>query len=153
MKMQNDEFPMDTFFEDTVKKYFDFLCNEYKFHNPILYNVAYELHAAYIKDDFFINIAFDGNYWCTIDRSQKYVQRVLAGETEISTLDYRKIESYDLSLLDTKETIYNSIQNFAGYEKELFYYATLLKSNPEILDGNLEKFTFRYSLLRKLGFK
>lgn len=100
---------MDIFFENNIKKYFDFLVSEYSFSNPIFYNVAHEFHAIYIKDDFFINIAFDGCYWGTIHKSEKIIKEILSGKTEINNIDYRKIKNCDLSKLDKNKNIYNSI--------------------------------------------
>jgi hypothetical protein len=49
---------MDVVFENNVKEYFGFLVSKHNFSAPIFYNVAYELHAAFMKDDFYINIIF-----------------------------------------------------------------------------------------------
>jgi len=124
------------FFENNVKKYFDFLVSEYGFSNPIFYNVAHELHATYIKDDWFINIAFDGCYWCTIHKSRQEIQNVLSGKIKINDMDYRKIKNYDISKLDKNKKVYNAISFNNISEKELLYYSTLLKNNPKILNGD-----------------
>jgi len=133
-----------------IKKYFSFLVSEYGFSDPIFYNIAYEEHAAYIKDDFYIDISFDGSYCCTVDKYRNIAQEVLSGKTEMSDLDYRKRRIYYLSQLDRKKELYNSIQNLTGHEKDLFYYATLLKKNSEILNGNFKKFSLWNALLRKI---
>jgi len=59
----------------------------------------------------------------------------------MSELDHRFIEFHYLSHLDPKKKLYNSIQNLTGHEKDLFYFAMLLKNNPEILHGNFRKFS------------
>jgi hypothetical protein len=141
---------MDIFLENNIKKYFDFLFSEHNFSAPIFYNIAYEEHIAYIKDDFFINIAFDGSYWVTIDKYSQTLQEVLSGKTKINDLDYRKLRSYYLSQLDPKKELYNSIQNLTGHEKDLYYYVRLLKDNPEVLNGNFKKFSLWNTLLRKI---
>ena len=144
---------MDVFFENNVRKCFDFLVREHGFSTPIFYTVAYELHVAYIKNDFFVDIAFDGSYWATVNKSEKVVQGIISGKTKINDLDYRKIASHSLLRLDTKKEVYNSILKFYRNEKALFYYAVLLKNNPEILNGNFRKFSLVYLLLKKIGIK
>jgi len=142
---------VDAFFENKIKKHFDFLVEEYGFSAPIYYNIAYEYHAAYIKDNFFIDIVFDGGYWCTVNKSLKPIFEALS-EKKIYELNYRQ---YYLSQLDSRKKLYKSIQDFAGgkHDKELFYYAMLLKNNPAILNGNFRKFSLVYLLLKKNGLK
>jgi hypothetical protein len=60
---------------------------------------------------------------------------------------------YDLGNLDLDKKIYNavSIENFS--EKELWYYARLLRENPEILKGDLRKLKWKFWLLKKLRLR
>jgi len=141
---------MDVFFENDIKEYFGFLVSEHNFSYPIFYDLAYEDHAAYIKDDFYVNIAFDGTYRVTIEKYRKVAQDVLSEKTKMKDLDYRKRRIYFLSRLDSKKELYHSIQHLTGHEKDLFYYATLLKNNPKILNGDFRIFSLWYFILKKI---
>jgi hypothetical protein len=140
-----------------VKKYFDFLIDEYNFQEPFVYQFTREIRIEYIKNNISIDIGFDGGYFCSLVKIDKnYIDTYVSLKTNYNkyyhNLNYSKISIYHISNLDFNKEVLKEIQklNLPQRDKELLYYSTLIKKNPEILSGNLKKFSIWYKLYIKI---
>jgi hypothetical protein len=133
-------------------KYFDFLL-DYGFKGPYEYNSGHEMQSDYVKKDLIIKISYDSRYWVFVIKTKKIVPELEEGKKTLKDLDYNLVISHDLEDLDPKKKMFNSVDFNNKTEKYLWYYSKLLRDNPEILNGNLSKFSPVNYLLRKLGFK
>jgi hypothetical protein len=127
-------------------KYFDFL-KEYGFSEPIEYPVPQEMHRDYVKGNIIITIVYDGGYCVNYCKTMKIIPQLEMGDLKLRDVDVKEKKYYDLRFLDCKLRLFKSI-DFKNNEQILSYYAKLLKGNPEVLDGNLDKFKLSYKDLR-----
>lgn len=135
--------------ENTVK-YFDFL-KQYGFSDLIEYQYVREIRRDYIKDNIIISIAYEGNYWVDFIKTKSIFPSLATGASKLKDLDFKDTQSYDLTVLDTKNIIYDAIDIDHEDEKNLWYYSSLLKNNPEILNGDLAKFSLTSRFLKQVG--
>lgn len=103
-----------------INKYFGFLVKEYNFKGPYHYNYVREAHTDFVKGDLIVKIA------------------------------YSELRYYDLSDLDRKRKLWNSVSSENFPDKSLWYYFNIIKMNPELLEGNFRKLTLRYDILKRL---
>jgi hypothetical protein len=136
----------------STDNYFDFLPN-LGFKGPYEYNNGHEMQSDYVKGDLIIKIAYDGRYWVYVIKTKKVMPELEMGTRTLKDFDFKLYRSYDLEYLDPKKKLFNSIDFNNKPEKYLWYYSKLLRDNPEILGGNLSKFSLINYLLRKLGLK
>jgi len=130
--------------------YFDFLPN-LGFKGPFEYNDGREMQSDYVKGDLIIKIAYDGRYWVYVIKTKRAISELEIGTKTLKDFDHKFYKSYDLEYLDPKKKLFNSVDFNNKPEKYLWYYSKLLRDNPEILSGNLSKFSLINYLLRKLG--
>lgn len=135
--------------EFDISKYFNFLVEEYKFFPPVSYEYCREIHTNYIKDNIIIDIYFDGDYSCYIIKTKKIDKELLTGKIRVVDIDYKELKFYYLERLDKNEVFYNSLLNAELTTKKLLYYSSLIKSNPEILNGDFRKFSKYYKIFYK----
>jgi len=133
-----------------TNNYFDFLSN-LGFKGPYEYNYGHEMQSDYVNKDLIINIAYDGRYWVFVIKTKKVIPELEEGTKTLKDLDTKLYKSYDLDYLDPKKKLFNSVDFNTKPEKYLWYYSKLLRDNPEILHGNLSKFSFINYLLKKIG--
>jgi hypothetical protein len=132
--------------------YFDFL-PDLGFKGPYEYNYGHEMQSDYVKKDLIIKIAYDGRYWVFVIKTKKVIPELEEGTKTLKDLDIKLYRSYDLEYLDPNKKLFNSVDFNTKPEKYLWYYSKLLRDNPEILNGNLSKFSIVNYLLRKFGLK
>ncbi len=133
-----------------VDKYFNFLITEFNFKGPITYNFYREIHTDYIKDNIVVKIVYDGDYWCDLIKIKGGSKDILFREKRIVDIDREKLIYYEISDLDINRNLYHSIFIDDSSEKELWYYSTLLKKNPDVLNGDFRKFSFWSLFFNKL---
>ena len=138
---------------DPINKYFNFLVTDFGFMSPITYNYVREIHTDYIKEDIIIMITYEGSYCCGIIKLKSIDYELLAGKKRSVDIDKNIERYYPLSMLDPKKRLYNSVSNDNFPDKDLWYCSKLIKNNPEILQGDLTKFSFTYRLLKKIGLR
>ncbi len=139
---------------NSVDKYFSFLVNHYSFTKIPEYSYVREVHTDYIKDNLVINIGWDGGYFINLFTIPSEIsQEVLSGKMKAAKVDLFTRKCYDLAKLDPGNKIYNSVSGDNFPEKEIWYYATLLKNHSEILVGDFNAFKLRNRLIKKLKKK
>jgi len=106
-----------------------------------------ELHTDYIKDNIIIKVCYDGGYWVDLVKISDKIKEINNREIRSVDLDYNKVRHYDLKHLDRKEKLLKSINEPDRHKKELEYYSALIRNNPEILNGQLKKFSLLYRFL------
>ncbi len=131
-------------------KFFGFLSN-HGFKGPFKFNVAYEMHSTFVKGQIIVDIAYDGGFWVNIIKTKKLIPELESGNRKYSDFEPHEYLYYPLSLLDPKQKAYKSVSIDNQTDNQLWYYSKLLKENPEILDGDLRKFSLLNQLCRKLG--
>jgi len=136
-----------------LDKYFGFLLTEQHFKGPYTYNYVREVHTDYVKGDLIVKISYEGDYWVDIVKLKKPDPDIENGLKRAIDLDYSELKYYSLGQLDHKKKLWNSLSSDNFPEKRLRYYLNIIRQNPEILKGNLEKFTLRYKLLKALHLK
>lgn len=136
-----------------VLKHFGFLVDEFGFVKLPEYPYVREIHNEFAGGGMIIKLAYDGGFWVNILVPKFDISPILNGEKRTVDYDYSLFKVYDLGNLDLDKKIYNavSIENYS--EKELWYYARLLRENPEILKGDLRKLKLKYWLLKKLRLR
>ena len=134
-----------------LKRYFDFLVDEYGFIKIPQYQYGREIHSDYIKDDLIIKLVYEGSYTLEILKAGKIEPELLDHSKTTVDFDYSYFKRYDIAKLDPSGKIYNSVSSDNFPDKDLWYFSKLLKDNPEILTGDFSKFTWKYRLLKKLG--
>ena len=136
--------------ESSESEYFGFLTN-HGFKGPFEFNVAYEQHSTFVKGNIIIDIANDGGFWVTIIKTKKLIPEIESGTKKYSELELNEYWDYPVSLLDPKHIRNQSLSIKTKPNNQLRYYFELLKENPEILDGDLRKFSLLNRLWKKLG--
>jgi len=139
--------------DSVINKYFNFLVTDFNFEKPVIYTYIREQHTDYIKENIVVKIIYDGGYWCNLIRIKNPDQDFLSDKKRVVDFSFTELKYYDLSKLDEGKKLYDSVseEHFPKKEKELWYYSTLLKQNPEVLHGDFLKFSLTYRLLKKFG--
>jgi hypothetical protein len=143
---------MCNYIKNEVSEYFFFLVEDYNFQQPITYNYVKEIYTDYIKNNIIISIGFDGGYGFSLIKTKKINEDLLEGNIKVVNIDYKDRQFYDLTLLDKNKKLYKSLSNIDLKIRNLVYYSTLLKNNPEILNGDFKKFSLWYNIKQKLNF-
>jgi hypothetical protein len=134
-----------------VLEHFNFLSREYEFHYSGSYQFTYEKYEIFTKKEIVVFVVFDGVYWCSLYKVKKVIINY-DNENLITSINLIKPIKYNLGKLDKDKELYNSFLDINIRHRSLVYYSTLLKNNPEILDGDFRKFSFWYRLKQKFGF-
>lgn len=144
---------MMTMLSNDVLKHFGFLVNEFGFVKLPEYHYVREIHNEFAGGGMIVKLTYDGGFWLNILVPKFDISPILNGEKRTVDYDNSLFKVYDLGNLDLDKKIYNavSIENFS--EKELWYYARLLRENPEILKGDLRKLKWKFWLLKKLRLR
>ncbi|MDY0216267.1 MAG: hypothetical protein RBS19_04865 [Bacteroidales bacterium] len=132
--------------KNEVSEYFSFLVEDYNFQQPITYNHVKEVYTDYIKNNIIISIGFDGGYTCGLYQTKIKNDDLLNGNIKIVNIDYKDLQFFDLTLLDKNKKINESTSHINEKVRNLVYYSTLLKNNPEILNGDLRKFSLWHNI-------
>ena len=133
-----------------INKYFGLLVKEYNFKGPYNYNYVREAHTDFVKGDLIVKIAYDGDYWVELIKTKKIYPNLENGTQKVTEIAYSELRHYDLSDLDRKRKLWNSISSENFPDKSLWYYFNIIKMNPELLEGNFRKLTLRYDILKRL---
>ncbi len=138
----------------SIIKYFDFLEQRLSFTRIQEYNYVREVHTDYIKGNVILNISWEGSYSVTFFNVPSDVaEEIIAEKKKAAKIDYFSRYRYDLSKLDPGNRLYNSVSGDNFPDKDLWYYSTLLKRNPEILDGDMRAFQLYTRILNRLKFR
>lgn len=138
------------FTEKVLKKYFNFLVEEYGFIRIPQYQYGREIHSDYIKDDLIIKLVYEGSYTLEILKAGKIEPELLDHSKTTVDFDHSYFKRYDIVKLDPSGKIYNSVSSDNFPDKDLWYFSKLLKENPEVLKGDFSIFTWKYRLLKKI---
>ena len=90
---------------------------------------------------------YDGDFWGGLIVLKNPNPEIETGKLRVVDIDYSKTKYYELEELDWKKKLWNSVSSSNFPDKRLWYYSKILRQNPELLKGNLEKFTQYYKLL------
>jgi hypothetical protein len=125
---------------------FKFLNTQHGFHGPYNWHIAYELQATYIKGNIYFNISYDGALFFTIGKTKQYNADLEQGIINLSHIpDKEKISHDIMELIPKKSQRYSDTP-----QSDLIMAVELVHKNPEILDGDWQKFSLRYKIIRKL---
>tara|TARA_R110002049_G_scaffold68166_1_gene176854 strand:- start:17190 stop:17636 length:447 start_codon:yes stop_codon:yes gene_type:complete len=138
-------------FENDIKKHFRFLTVNYGFIKIPEYQYVREVHNDYVKQGLIIKISYDGGFRIDILKPKFEMKDILDGKKWTTDYDITSFKEYDLKNLDVNKKIWNSVGSDNAPDKSLWYFAKLLKDNPEILTGNIKKLKWPYLILKKLG--
>lgn len=129
-----------------IKKHFDFL-TQYGFSGPYNYETDYTSSINYVKETIIIHIVFSGRYWCYIYKTKGPIDAIRTGQANVDSIPRNElIVSHEISKLDSKRKIWNSVSEDNFPEKPLWYYSKLIIQNKEIINGDLRKFSIFYRL-------
>lgn len=133
--------------------YFQFLISKYDFKGPYEYNPGRWSGSYYVKGDIIVDFEYDGAYIAMIRKTKKVFPEIETGKLNIMELDVNDYKYYEISKLDFKRKLWNSVNGDNFPDKSYWYYEKLITNNSEILDGSLYKFSSWYFLLKNLKIK
>ena len=136
-----------------IDKYFDFLITDFEFKGPFSYSYVREYHTDYVKGNLIVKVMYDGGFWVGLIVLKNPNPEIETGKLRVVDIDYSKTKSYELEELDWKKKLWHSVSSSNFPDKSLWYYSKILRQNPELLKGNIEKFTLHYKLLKMLRLK
>tara|TARA_R110002051_G_scaffold296083_1_gene362075 strand:- start:2116 stop:2526 length:411 start_codon:yes stop_codon:yes gene_type:complete len=136
-----------------MSKHFSFLTEKFGFIKVPEYNFVTEVHNDYVKEGIIIKIVYDGGYFIHVLKPRFDIKDIIDGKKRTTEFDFSKFKQYDLANLDLDGSIWNSVSSNNFPDKSLWYYSKLLMENHEILEGKLNKLTWTYALLKKIGLK
>jgi hypothetical protein len=110
-------------------KYFNFLVKDFKLKKST-YRVSRDLFTEYENEKVKFTIIYDGTETMYVSNHKK---------------------SFKLDSLDSKKQIWNSVSSDNFPDKKLWWYYKIIERNPELIDGNMKKFSFWERLKRKLN--
>jgi len=129
-----------------IKKHFDFLKQD-GFSGPNNHESSDTSSINYVKETIIIHIVFTGRYWCYIYKTKRPIDSILTGQTNVESIPRNEIIAcHEISKLDSKRRIWNSVLMDNFPDKPLWYYSKLINQNIEILKGDFRKFSFLYRL-------
>lgn len=134
-----------------MNNHFSFLTEKFGFIKIPEYNFVREIHNDYVKDNLIIKIIYDGGFWIYILKPRFDIKDILIGKKRTMDFDFSKFKQYDLTNLDLDKSIWNSISSNNFPDKSLWYYSKLLRENDEILNGKINKLTWMYGIMKKIG--
>ena len=135
---------------DITDYYFGFL-KDFDFKGPFRYDYSRENHIDYIKGNLIIKFFWDGGPSVELIKTKKKIPELETGALKIIDIDFKDYIYYDITSLDYKKRYFNSVTFNDLGEKILWYNSNLLKSNTEILQGDLRKFNILNRFLRWVG--
>jgi len=135
-----------------INEFFGFL-NSYGFKGPYEYQYGRWEGEYYVKGKIIVDFSFDGYWSADIMKTKKYYKDLEDGKIKPYSNQIKLHHSNNLRFLDHERTIRKPINFDNDHDKELNYYSKLIKDNTEILEGNFEKFSIIYPLLRLLHIK
>lgn len=138
--------------EDVIK-HFGFLVDDFGFVKLPEYPYVREIHNEFAKSEMIVKVTCDGGYWVDILVPGFDISPIVQGRKRTVDYDYGLFKTYDLGNLDPYREIFKTISKDPFPDKELRYYARLLKENPEILRGDFTKLKWRYRFFKKLGLR
>lgn len=139
-------------FDEKINHEFDFL-NKLGFKGPIVPQSSREIHAIYVKKCLILDICYNGGYLINLIKTKTIIPGIKENKISFSDIYSKNSRVYKLETLDFKNKLFNSVYFNDRHEKFFWYYRHLLILNPEILNGNLYKLSYRYRLLRVLRLK
>ena len=140
-------------FKKELDKHFKFLETEFGFRKIPEYQFVREIHNDFIKDDIIIKLAYEGSFWIEILKTKNIETELVKNEKHTVDFNYNSFKRYNLQDLDSSRKIYNSVSSDNFPDKDLWYFAKLLKDNSEILKGDLSILTSKHKYLKMLGLK
>jgi hypothetical protein len=135
-----------------IERYLGFI-PKLGYKGPFVFNYVREVHINYVKGNLIIDIVYDGSYNIQLIKTKKTLPEIEQNKLRFTDLAFREYKTYDLTVLDYKKKIFNSVSFRDKDEKILWYYSHLLIKNRQILSGDLYKLSLRYQILRKMGIK
>ncbi|NTW24996.1 MAG: hypothetical protein HGA37_09870 [Lentimicrobium sp.] len=139
--------------ENIIDKYFGFLEQEAGFVKIPEYNYVREIHNDYVRDNLIIKICYEGSYTIELLKSGSIEKDLTTGIRKSVSYDYAFFKHYNLKKLDRNGKLFKPLASANYPEKDLLYYSEILKNNPEVLSGNMRKFSFIYRIKQKLGLE
>lgn len=132
---------------NNIDKCFGFV-REFGFHGPFAYHIDRAFYNDYVKDDLIISIIYDDRFWIEFIRTLEIIPGLNTGETKLHEIDPRRLQFYDLTLLDRKGRIFDSVEFIDYDDKILWYYSKLLRYHPPVLHGDLSKLRVKQGFMR-----
>jgi hypothetical protein len=131
-----------------AKHTFDFLVSDFGFQGPYEFDLTYESHLNYVKNQVLIDIFYDGAYCVILYDTINPMAGLESGISILKDVDRRKWRFYYLHLIakDGRQRLREAHQQ---PNEQLRYYSQILKDNRELMEGNFKKFSFLHKLLRK----
>jgi hypothetical protein len=136
--------------DDNVERYFDFLVTDFGFTKVTPYGYSREIHFDYIKENLVVKICYDGGFFVSILKSKTTENDLLICKKRTIDYDFNFFKHYDLRQLDIDKKIFNSGNVQMSKEKELKLNSELLRKNPDVLKGNINRLTLRYLIIKKI---
>jgi hypothetical protein len=136
-----------------LSSYFQFLISTFGFKGPYEYKIGRWGGSYYVKGDIIVTFEYEGTYIAMIMKTKKVFPDLENGKLNLIDIRPQDYRYYNISQLDYKKRLWNSVSNENFKEKCYWYYENLIKNNSEILTGDFYKFSLRYLLLRKLKIK
>ena len=129
-----------------IKKHFDFL-KQHGFSGPYNHESSGISSINYVKEKIIIHIVFTGRYWCYIYKTKSPIDTILTGQSNVESIPRNEITvCHEISKLDLKRKIWNSVSKDNFPDKPLWYYSKLIIQNKEITNGDFRKFSILYRL-------
>ena len=153
MAASNKNYTDNEILAKDIMKHFDFLVKDYHFIKYPEYRYVREIHNDFVRNDLIIKLHYEGSFELEILKPKINIQDILNQKKRTVDFDYNQFDRYDLKNLDLDKKIHNSVSSDNFPDKDLWYFAKLLKKNPEILDGNLNKLKWIFRLLKRLKKK
>ena len=126
--------------ESDINHHLDFLIKDYGFVKIPTYQNARELNTDYVKDGLIINLICDSSFWANILIPKIDIGDILSGNKKVIDYEYFKdFKVYSIKRLDFTRSTWKKILNDKKHNKGLRYAETLLKNNPDVLNGKLSK--------------
>jgi hypothetical protein len=136
-----------------IMKHFGFLVKEFNFIKLREYQYVREIHNDFVGKLIVVKQIYEGSFSIEILKPRFDIKELTEGKKRTIDYDYNDFERYDLTNLDLKRAVYNSIPGGNLPDKDLLYYSKLLDENSEILQGDLTKLKWKYRLLKRLKLK
>lgn len=143
---------------NTVDKCFGFV-RDYGFHGPFAYQMNGAFYNDFVKDDLVISIIYDDRYWVEFIRTKDTFPGLNTGEIKLHQIDPKNLQFFDLTLLDRRQKIFNSVEFIDFDDKVLWYYSRLLRTHTHVLNGDLlrlkdsNKFLKLFRIRKKVSFQ
>jgi len=134
---------MNNWLTTEIDFHFSFIRTDYGFTGPFSYNWASELHCFYAKDNLRIDFGYDSSFSATL---VKFTKIPISSEIPLKLISSNEYKGYDLKNILNKNQLLLFANN-SDSSNQLRLFVDILRSNPELLKGDLKRFSF-LSLLR-----